>query len=230
MTRQIVIPGECLVSVTFGDHLSGFGVATLNDPEPFEPVGNINELGLCLRDSIVVTPHYYHRDVKTSDYGARGAADVMADVGDCNIAMTLIHYDIRVLDVCVDQAMAGAGGKLNPGSDFPAGIMPHAGTLLGNGLPMFASGNYLVSLNLPAQQMTDTEGNQRPDLLPWHFPSAYLAETPAVFPLGTRASAVRLNWRAFPYLPLPTSPSFDFASSGVVLWNHTLDVIPDPPS
>lgn len=222
MSRGFWIPGEGMVSVKGGAHMSGV------------PIGQLSQLGLA-NGPVQVTPTLFTQDVKCDDMGPQAAAEVVQYLAEVQIDMTLINFDPVVLDVCVDEALAGGGVFANPGSsqNFLAGIMPPAGTPLGNGRNLLSSGNHWISLNIAAptgfsqgaQFMSGLEVG-----LPWHFPSATLARDPAVYPLGTRAQVVKLSWRAITYRPLPAVDSdvFEVFSSGAVLWDHNPDTEPEP--
>ena len=129
--------------------------------------------------------------------------------------------------------MGGAYNLVAPGQEI-AGRMVGAGSTLGHGLPLLASGNHYISLNLaPAQ-----EGEAI------RYRSTYLAAPPLVFPLGTSYSQVQVTFRAIPYCPLyfyqsggsqsfPGAISINrnwiyyprggFQSSGIILWDNTHD-------
>lgn len=122
MSRDFQIPGETLVKIRFGGHVSG---------------DLLRELGLTI-DQIHVSPQPYHAPVLVNDFGPQCPAEIMWQLASADIRMNLIHIDNEVLKLCVDEAMAGSvDGTLAP-----------AGLTLGHGLQIFASGNHFVSLNL----------------------------------------------------------------------------------
>ena len=86
MTRAFNIFGESLVTVYGGDHLSG---------SAFTSGGA--QLGLSL-DQIKITPRFHHRDVHTDDFGPDIPPEVLWNLADIRINMTLVHYDYDVLD------------------------------------------------------------------------------------------------------------------------------------
>lgn len=163
------------------------------------------ELGLA-SDQVQIIPHYYHKDIYADDFGPSVPPEVLWNIADVNIRMTLIHYDYLVLDDCIANSMGG--------SATGAGQLIGAGDTLGRGCGRQESGNCYISLNL-----TSPYGQN-----PWHFPTTYLAEQPVVIPLGTEKSLVQLNWRAIPYdRAVPGFALGAVASSGRILWDHTLD-------
>lgn len=179
----------------------------------------LSELGLA-SEGITVTPNFKHKGIKIDDFGPDIPAEMMVLMASVNIRMPLIHYDRDILEACMSESLGGyqidtgdLGNILFPG---PGTMMP-AGSLLGNGLVMFSSGNHLMSLNLFSEQLS---GNV------WHFPSAYLAEQPVTFNLGTKATIAVCNWTAFPYAPLPSIGDLTkgISSSGRVLWDRIADI------
>lgn len=229
MPRDIQINGECLVSVKGGAHLSG------------GPLGVLTELGLSDAD-VRVIPRSFHRDQAVAGFGPNVPPEVTWLLSEVYVRMTLIHYDKDALQVCLAESMGGADITLSPipGLTFGDGQLVGAGQPLGRYRPHLASGCHYVSLNLasPVEQ------------LPWRFPTAYLADTPVEYALGTKAQRVQLNWRVIPYVTPPrlsgSRPFFPNAAvaarwpaltpvqasfvneaellcSGAVLWDHTLD-------
>jgi hypothetical protein len=175
------------------------------------PIANVSELGLT-SDAVRVEPRFRFADIKADDYGPSIPAEVQFQMSDAIIRMTLVHYDFQILDICMSESMGG--GAINYGVDIiqPINIAPGiddffqlagnrggiagtnaaAGSLLGNGLPMYMSGNHLVSLTLTAPYTSNL----------WRFRSCYLTEKPVVYPIGTQYSKVELTWRAIPYAPI----------------------------
>lgn len=230
MSREFFINGETLVTVKGGQHTSGLLYLPNTATEYQIGVGNVKaiasgapaaELGLAV-DQIQVTPRWKHRDFRADDFGPDVPPEVMVNIADVQIHMTLIHFDHDVLDGCWSEAMGGAGGEAVDAGGIVLPLLGQvlgAGALMGGGLPLLASGNHFISLNL-----LSPVGKK-----PYHFPAAYLTEDPVHFPLGTGTSAVALNWRAIPYHN-QTGTQNPFASeirsSGLVLW----DYVPDPSS
>jgi hypothetical protein len=205
MTRNFAIEGPCLVRTKGGQHMSG------------RAIGDVTELGLT-SDSVKIEPRFRHRDISADDFGPDVPAEVQWQLSDALIHMTLVHFDYYVLDVCLGECMGGGainwgvtmelGPAQNPvfGPDLllnarggMAGTLAAAGTLMGAGLPMFASGNHYISLNLSSPYAGR----------PWRFRSCYLAERPVVHPIGTQYSQVELVWRAIPYAPIFVSGLVD---------------------
>jgi hypothetical protein len=200
MARDFQIGGPTLVKVTGGQHMSGHAIC------------NPSELGLTT-ESVTVEPRFRYRDVGVDDFGPEVPAEVQWMLSDALIRMTLVHHDWNVLDICMIESMAGGGVAFNDGGvnlrnpaggdllflrSHLAGNLAPAGSLMGNGLPMFASGNHYVSLNLTSPV------NRKP----WRFRSCYLAERPVVYPVGVKCSEVQLTWRAIPYAPIYFSGTF----------------------
>lgn len=208
--RDFVINGECLVKVKGTGTLGVSGLCALvysgtNPPTSFDdavenvitaggqggeiandPINSGYDLTNCASlwelgltsDQIRVIPKYFHQDRLVDDYGPNVPAETTWYLGECQIQMTLLHYDPVILEACVAESMCGKEG-----------FMVRAGRPMGQGKPLFASGNHYISLNLLSPVLN----------YPWHFPSAYLADMPMTVPLGTEKSAVVLNWRAIPY-------------------------------
>ncbi len=201
MVRDYVIEGEVLVKVKGGAQWSGIDL------------GSPTELGLST-DQIIIKPNFKHKDVNIADFGPDIPADILWNLADVTITMNLIHYDRSVLERCMIEAMGGGRAivPLLPLGTFAyyAGTMAPAGTPLGRGLPLFASGNHFISLNLICAQ---SQYN-------WRFPSSYLSRNPVEIPLGTQASIVKVEWRAIPYSPLTYQ-------SGILV-NGVVIVAPDP--
>lgn len=211
MSRDFYLNGPSLVKVKGGAHLG----TTLN-------VGKLTELGLS-SEGIEIDLSFHHRKLIPDDYGPIVPAELMTDLAEARIRMTLIHFDYNVLDICLGESLGGDRGI------YAGGQLPPAGTIMGGGGPIFSSGNHFISLNILSEYKPQT-------LLlgiPWRFPACYLSQPPVHFPLGTKCSAVGLTWTAFPYSPfggttIGTSGSSstltgEILSSGAVLWTRTLD-------
>lgn len=225
MARNIYINGETLVQVKGGSHNSGFAISRLS------------ELGLST-DPIQINFQFNYRDLKTSDFGPTTPPEIQYNLASCTIDMTLVHFDSAVLDVCMSESMGGSYNQVIP--DVPrafgaiAGMMVGAGTTLGHGLPLLASGNHYISVNLTAPQRQI--GSH------WRFRSCHLTGPPTYFPLGTSRSLVKVQFRAIPYRPLYYYTSGaslgetgainiqgfvylprEITSSGTVLWDNQPD-------
>lgn len=203
MARDFIINGECLVKVKFGDQVrtTQFGIDNGNSA--------FFELGLA-SEGIRITPRYVHTDLRVDDFGPEIPAEVLSMLSEVNISMSLIHYDRNVADACLAESLGINGGN------FFAGILPPAGSPLGNGLVVGASGCHYISLNLLSPQLQ----------FPYRFRASYLTGPPAVIPLGTEATQLDLNWRTIPYVPQIADR--EVSSSGVVLWDHTVDSAAPP--
>jgi hypothetical protein len=198
MSRDFHIAGPSMISVRGGAHWSGGYI-----------VGP-TELGMTT-ESVRVEFVRHHKDVRASDYGERAPADVSWQLGECKVKMTLIHFDPVVLRCCLSDSMAGGGQRFSNSfsvgnaieavqNDVRPGLhLRTAGAVLGNGLPRLASGNYYVGVTItPGRQLNTNR---------YRFLHCYLAEQPAVYPIGTEATAVDLTWRAVAYQPLWRSGS-----------------------
>jgi hypothetical protein len=166
----------------------------------------LHELGLT-SEGVQVTPNFVHRDVNVDDFGKTVPADVAWQMADAQVSFTLIHYDRVVLEKCLREAMGGAA---------LVGMCGPAGLTLGRGRALLTSGCRFVSLNLTSPVAE----------VPWRFPAAYLAGTPASVKLGTGRTGAVCNFRAIPYRDPNTSVgTYDqrLHSSGAVLWDHTAD-------
>lgn len=212
--RDFSINGESLVQTKFGAHLDA---SISNIPSS---VTNLSNLGLA-EGPIQISPRFFHRDVHADDFGIDAPAEVHWRLADVNIRMTLVHYDPTILDYCTSESMGGTI-PLNGGGWNYAGIFDPCGKPMGGNGVYLASGYHYISLTV----LSPIEA------FPWHFPAAYLAERPFILPLGTEASKVELNWRAIgwpghPYGPTALPPASggvgELISSGITLWDHTLD-------
>jgi len=201
MARDIQVNGETLVNVRFGAHVP---VSVSNIPGSST---NLSQLGLS-SDPIKITYEFYHQDLRADDFGPNCPPDVQSMMATVKIGMRLVHYDKTILDYCTAAAMGGI--RLIGGAPQLPGVMEPAGKMLGANRTYLASGYHFIGLNLVS---AITSG--------YHFPAAYLETPPYVVPLGTERSIVDLNWRAIPYQR--PNLSGDVISSGVILWNYTLD-------
>ena len=203
MARGFQVNGESLVRVKFGAHIPPLGGNA-------EKGQQLYELGLA-SEGIQIQPTFNHYDVKIDDFGPNVPTEMLWMGADVTIAMTLIHFDLDVLEGCIAESM---GGHFN-------GLVGSIGTFSAIGKPMGAlqklgqARNHFMSLNLSSPML----------LTPWRFPATYLTGPPVIIPLGTKAMAVKLNWRAIPYA-LPSSEGgvdSGIYSSGAVLWDYVPD-------
>lgn len=196
MARDYRIAGETLVIVKGGAHLVSGSVG--------RGIADGRELGLSA-DAIQLSPRFIHQDIKVDDFGPQIPADVMWNLADITIRMNLVHYDREVLDVVARESCGGGRGLW--------GVLAPTGTIMGGNKFIFSSGWHYMSLNLRTN-----------DDFSWRFRAAYLSVPPIEIPLSTRRSVTQLTWRAIPYRE-PTSlfnPG-EIVSSGVVLFDHTID-------
>lgn len=213
MSRSYQIAGETLVYVKFGAHISP---SVSNIVASGSARSNLCQFALA-SEYITVTPRFIHEDVKTDDFGPNIPAELMWMMGDVTIDIPAIHYDSTVLDICMAESM---GGAYLTGGLFPvaAGLMQGAGNLIGNGVPLLASGNHFISLSLVQANV----------LLPLRFPSAILTGPAVRTPLGTQKSIAQTTWRAIPYAAPQLTITGGVApgeviSSGAVLFDHGVD-------
>ncbi len=169
-------------------------------------IGTLSQLGLTDASPIEVNLEFRNLEVQVNAVGGQIPNDIQNMLAAATITMNLVHFDRSVLNVCLQESMAGA----------PAvGQMPHAGQLMGNGQPRFAPGailgNHYIGLNIASPI-----GN-----VPWRFLYSYLYTNPMVYPLGTERSIVRLTWRAIPYLPDPWNNGA--GAYGATLFDYVLD-------
>ncbi len=202
MPRDFQINGPALVLVK--------GAGALLDDE-----GNsvVHELGLSI-DRIRILPRLIHRDLTVDDYGAGVPAEVLTNLAEAQIHMTLIHYDRAILKACIAECHASSVDGTMTGAMIP----------LGGGRPLFSVGNHYISLSITSPSLGD----------PWRFPTAYLYTQPMEIPVGTEKTMVQLKWRAIPYkAPASSLLSFSGAvptgfgeikSNGGVVWDHEEDV------
>lgn len=203
------INGEAMVEVFFGDHMTpvaeALGVLASGETNPL-----LLQLGLS-QDPIRVMPKVIHADLRADDFGPEGAPETLSYIADAEIRMTLLMYDDRVLDMCLQEAM-GAGG-----SDQYAGGSLGSAKPMGAGLPLQYSGNHYITMGIRSPRAQ----------LPYRFLAAYLAQRPVEIPLGTGVTAAICNWRAIPYVnldpfanPLLNSTMDYVKSAGAIIWDR----------
>lgn len=195
MARGYVVFGEFIVKV-------------IGSVDAFD---GTEELGLTI-DPVRIVPRYNHLDVMTDDYGPDVPVETLWNMADAVVHMTLVNYDPDVLNKCMRAAMGGGGLNVgNPtGSGSVDGFMGMAGTPMGGGVAMEASGNnYVMVFLIPTD---DGEYN------PYRFVSCYLNSQPLEIPLGTERSLVKLAWRCVPYRPFNGSEITSYNNG--LLWDH----------
>lgn len=185
LLRDFSIAGECIVCVKGRGDLIGVKTPSLNQVNSV--IGSLTQLGLSL-NSIDVKFQFYHKELKVNSWGGHQGmpAEIQSFGATADVSMVLVHYSPDVLDACVMESLAGAPA---PGAvGLTGGLLGNAASVLTSG-GAFA-GNHYISLNIiPAGA----------GILPYRFLSTYLSAPPLEIPLGTKASAVRLNWRAIVY-------------------------------
>ncbi len=195
MARDFLINGESMVTVKGGAHTSG--------------IRNVTQLALA-SEGIIVSPRIYSHSVKVDDFGPYVPPEVMIQIAEVNISMTLVHTDYDVLRECIAESIGGmtTWGMLSP-----------AGTMMGRGKALYTSGCHWMGLSIASPFMG----------IPWTFPSAYLPSPPINIPLGTTRMLIQLDWRAIPYVVMQSggapytsgdSRGIEIQSSGAVLWTH----------
>jgi hypothetical protein len=201
MARDFQVTGPCIVKVKSN------GPLARNQGQGGFP--GVWELGLT-SDQISITPVYYHKDIHPDDYGPGAPAEVMTNLQEIRVKMNLVHYDEDILFRCWTMSMGGSPAGLT-------GVMAGAGALLGNGKPMFVSGNNFISLSIDC-----TDVDKR-----WRFPSSYITPPgPIVFPIGTERTVATVNWRCIPYVMSGNRPplSGELTSFGALLFDNETDV------
>ncbi len=218
MPRSFTVPGECMVSVKGGEQMSG------------GPIAVLSELGLA-SDSITVTPTYYHKDVLVDDFGPNVPADLQQYLAEVRVSMTLIHFDPSVLDLCANEALGGGDSQFVVNTRPAGEILAPTGRLLGRFRNRFWSGWHYVGLNLSATDLATG----------WRFFQATLTGQPFIYPMGTEAAGVRLEWRCLPYCSpwlsggtlgrsgaiqvgdIVWHPRNEMQSSGATIWDRGAD-------
>jgi hypothetical protein len=212
--RDFQIFGESLVTV--------LGNGALAAPRSSSsPEAGLWELGLT-SEKITITPRFYHQEIHCDDFGHSVPAELMWNLADVNIRMTLIHYDSVVLNDCFIESMAG--GKSKDALPIP-GTMAACGTMMGGYKDVGEPGCHYISLNIISALIGgDLLGSQLPDN--WHFRAAYISTPPLEIPIGTEKTIVVLNWRAIPYVsPSNSNPSstIELKSQGNIVWDEDID-------
>lgn len=175
MARDYVVNGECMVQVWGGAHLG-----------EDQPVGMLSELGLA-SEGVEITAFFKHKDVLTDDFGPVVPAEVMTQLSEVRIKMSLIHYDLEVLNICLNESLGGGNSLSLP---WPSLVPAAAGTLLGNGVDVTHSGCHFMRLYLSSPQLQK----------PLRFLSTYVVDQNE-FKMGTERTVHDLLWRAIPYTP-----------------------------
>ena len=200
--RDFIINGETLVSV------KGPVSSTLEDK---------SELGLAL-GPVRILPRSLRRNIFSDYTGSDVPRDLMTNLADVNIKMTLIHYDNRILAACIAESMGRSLTDQESITDSGSeGTLTGVGTLMGGGNQLFSPGCHYLSLYLSSPVLD----------YPWRFFTCYLDTPPIEIPIGVQKNLVELNWKAIPYM-LPTSQlrikyisEESVSSKPALLWAHT---------
>jgi hypothetical protein len=188
MTRDVIINGETMLAVKS----SAFALTNLGLAEA----------------PVRISFEYKHEDINLDAHG-RAPLDMQFMLEAAHVTANLIHFDPTVLRACMALAAASAGAILQGGTGVE-GSFPRAGTRLGGGLPQFAAGNSLISLNLSSPVL----------VLPWRFFYTHLVEA-LEWPLGNERSVVNVHFRAIPYMVDPWNGGLGALSTQ--LYDHGTD-------
>ena len=171
MAASIFIPGPCIVKVKAGAHVT----------DPVAMSGSaVSPLGVA-EGEVEIIPRFNTKDINCDKLGPMVPADVIRQLYDARVRMTLVYYDRSVLDVCFEEAQAGY--------DFSQADNNTAGRTMGGNKALYASGNHYISLNV-----TGAVGG-----FPFRFQAAYL-EGIQTIPMSVTRSKVQLDWRAIAYM------------------------------
>lgn len=174
MARDYFINGESLVKVSN------------------QAIGGVQELGLT--DSpIQLSFQPHHMDIRVDAMGGQVPPDIQFMSMEARISMSLIHFDLSVLNACISASNAGGG----------LGTMPRAGSLMGGGVALGAAGNNYITVGITSPVAAN----------PFKFYACYLTDYP--WPLGTEKSVVHITWRAIAYAVDPQT------ALGVVVWDNS---------
>lgn len=111
---------------------------------------------------------------------------------DATISMTLVHFDIDVINSAMNFSVGGS----------QAGTLPTGGRLIGE-----ASGYNELRLSSPALSTV------------WRFPSCYIKDSYEL-PLGAERSLLRITWHAIGYNADPYNTN-GTGSQGTVIYTNT---------
>lgn len=207
MARDVILNGEVMVRV------KGAPLGPLRDPQNAN-ANKLYELGLAEKETRVRL-NFKTKDINIDDYGPDVPVEVMYQLTDAHISMTLVHFDNDVLQRCVACAMGGSvisnEDLINASVPINQGTLVSMGTLYGNNVPLQSAGNQYIELSLSSPVLK----------YPWRFPSTYILNV-AEFPLGTKRMLVHLEWRAIPYQYIPTFGTTigEVFSSGAILFDR----------
>lgn len=165
-------------------------------------IANLTELGLT-DVPVRVRPQFRHRPIKVDAWGD-APPEVQFMLATVEITASLIHFDRDVLDACLRLSMGGV---------LDTGMLPIAGTRLGNKKPLFHPGSSLVGNHFVQLALSGPISGK-----PWRFFACYMNTIPMDFPLGVEKSAVVTNWTCIPYdRDLYNGGT---GSNALYLWDH----------
>lgn len=221
MSRQYYVNGLAMVFV------KGYPAGALDT--------GLNELGLSI-DQITITINTKHKEVMVDDFGGiDGVPPELLWMGaTATIDMTLIHFDHEILETVLAASMAST----NEDNGTFAGI----GTPMGGGRRLgptaFAvnQGINIADPTVPQQHYLrlyiDYDDINELNAKPWQFPTSLMSGPPLIYPVGTKATAAVLRWKAIPYA-IPSvnyttntfskSNGSEIKSAGAVLWKRSFD-------
>lgn len=186
MARNYYINGESMVMVKGG---SGSAIS------------ETAQLGLS-DGPIRISIEFRHKDIQVDAFGGEVPPEVQWMLASATISMTLVHFDIDVLEACIQESMSSSAAD---------GTMSRAGELMGGGVDRFGAGWSYISLGILSPVASE----------PWRFYASYLTGNPITVPLGIEKSLVQMNWRAIPYQLDPWGNGT--GAQGAILYDHGTD-------
>lgn len=171
MAAGIFLNGPSVIRVKGGAHVTSPASMSGSNPVP---------LGVTEGD-IMFNPRFLTKDIYCDKLGPMVPADVIRQLIDVRIRMTLVYFDRDVLDVCIQEAQADY--------DFNTAANNTAGRTLGGNHSLYASGCHYMSLCI----LSPTAG------WPLRFMASYL-EGQQQYPVSVTRSKVQLDWRAVAYM------------------------------
>jgi hypothetical protein len=216
MPRDFYIGGETLATVWFGNHVDTFDLQNSSYGNFYTSgTARLGDLGLAV-DQIDHGGRFRYKYLTPDDYGDT-PAEVIVMPAEATVHTRLIHVNTAVLNAVLTCSQ---GGAAYPNANGQYAHVPLPGYLLGNNLPLLASGNYFMRLSLFSQQRGPTGAGVQTNYKEVRFPAVFLDEEPFRWPLGTEASIVDIKWRAVPYTPMNLSGDVSALSSGVYTWQY----------
>ncbi len=166
-------------------------------------IATVQQLGLS-QDAIEVTEYYMQDDIGVDAYGNTphpNPPDMQIFGSYATFTTNLVHYDPVILQECI---------RLSFGNAPVEGQQSRAGSLYGGNVALYAPGNCYISVGT-----SSPVGN-----IPWTFLSCHMAQQPFIYPLGTKRSIVRVQWRAIAYSVDPWNGGT--GSQGVPVYTHNV--------